>query len=82
MANATYGAQYLSGRVGYWAGKTLAQRGNWTALQLALASYNAGPGNVQAALTRGVHPDAYTTGADYSRDVVARAGRMGYLPVG
>lgn len=38
----------------------------------ALAAYNAGPGNVEKALAQGLDPDAYTTGKDYSRDVLQR----------
>ena len=38
----------------------------------AIAAYNAGPGNVRAALRQGLDVDAYTTGGDYSRDVLRR----------
>ncbi|MEE2902340.1 MAG: peptidoglycan-binding protein [Myxococcota bacterium] len=38
-----------------------------------LSSYNAGEGTVAWALRRGVSPDSYTTGKNYSRDVLNRA---------
>ena len=37
-----------------------------------LAAYNTGPGRVRAALRRGLNVDTYTTGKDYSADVLAR----------
>jgi soluble lytic murein transglycosylase-like protein len=40
-------------------------------LEAALASYNAGPRALSAP-----NPDSLTTGGDYSRDVLARAGRF------
>jgi Bacterial SH3 domain/Transglycosylase SLT domain len=43
-------------------------------LRGAIASYNAGPGNVVDAVNAGLDVDAYTTGADYSWDVIQRAG--------
>lgn len=38
-----------------------------------LSSYNAGEGTVAWALRRGASPDRYTTGRNYSRDVLNRA---------
>lgn len=43
--------------------------GSWPA---AVAAYNCGPGNVRRALRQGRHVDAFTTGGDYSTDVLAR----------
>lgn len=43
-------------------------------LRGALASYNAGLGNVLKALNQGLDVDYYTTGQDYSADVLNRAG--------
>ncbi|CCH77818.1 putative Lysozyme [Nostocoides japonicum T1-X7] len=43
--------------------------GRWDA---AVAAYNCGPGNVRRALQQGRSVDAFTTGGDYSRDVLAR----------
>ncbi|KAM9817565.1 lysozyme g-like [Neosynchiropus ocellatus] len=39
----------------------------------ALAAYNQGPGNVRRAVDEGRDVDHYTTGQDYSNDVLARA---------
>jgi soluble lytic murein transglycosylase-like protein len=38
----------------------------------AVAAYNSGPGNVSKALAQGLDPDTYTTGKDYSKDVLQR----------
>lgn len=43
-------------------------------LQAALAGYNAGPGNALRAIRDGRDIDFYTTGRDYSKDVLNRAG--------
>lgn len=43
-------------------------------LRATLASYNAGLGNVTDAIKQGLDPDYYTTGRDYGRDVLNRAG--------
>jgi Bacterial SH3 domain/Transglycosylase SLT domain len=43
-------------------------------LRGAIAAYNAGPGNVVDAVNAGLDVDAYTTGKDYSWDVIQRAG--------
>ncbi|MCI0484572.1 MAG: peptidoglycan-binding protein [candidate division NC10 bacterium] len=43
-------------------------------LQGALAGYNAGPGNALRAIRDGRDVDFYTTGRDYSKDVLDRAG--------
>ncbi len=37
----------------------------------AVAAYNCGPGNVQRALEQGLSVDHFTTGANYSEDVMA-----------
>jgi hypothetical protein len=41
----------------------------------ALAAYNCGLHGVDRALSEGLGVDAYTTGRDYSRDVLARVAR-------
>ena len=43
-------------------------------LQAAIASYNAGPGNVLRAIQDGRDVDFFTAGRNYSRDVLNRAG--------
>jgi hypothetical protein len=43
-------------------------------LRGAIAAYNAGPGNVVDAVNAGLDVDYYTTGKDYSWDVIQRAG--------
>ena len=43
-------------------------------LRAALAGYNCGPGNALRAIRDGRDYDFYTTGRDYSRDVLNRAG--------
>lgn len=43
-------------------------------LRGTLAAYNAGPGNVLRAIRDGRDVDFYTTGRDYSKDVLNRAG--------
>jgi len=43
-------------------------------LRAALAGYNAGPGRVLKAIKEGKDIDHYTTGRDYSADVLNRAG--------
>lgn len=43
-------------------------------LRAALAGYNAGPGNALRAIRDGRDIDFYTTGRDYSQDVINRAG--------
>jgi len=45
-----------------------------TLLQAAVASYNAGPGNVLRAIQDGRDVDFFTAGRNYSKDVLNRAG--------
>ena len=51
----------------------LKQFGN---LNEAIAAYNCGPGNVRKAKRNGKHIDHYTTGKNYSTDVLTRARRI------
>lgn len=56
---------------------TLARDGRLKGFDLlrgAIAAYNTGPGGVLDALDNGLDVDAYTTGKDYSWDVISRAG--------
>lgn len=43
-------------------------------LQAAIAAYNCGAGNVLTAISEGHDVDFFTTGRDYSKDVLNRAG--------
>jgi hypothetical protein len=43
-------------------------------LQAAIAAYNCGAGNVLTAVREGHDVDFFTTGRDYSKDVLSRAG--------
>ena len=55
------------------------QRTNLTGVELytaAAAAYNGGPGRVVKALKRGRGYDSVTTGKNYGRDVIGRAGRF------
>jgi murein DD-endopeptidase MepM/ murein hydrolase activator NlpD len=47
--------------------------GQWPA---AIAAYNCGPGNVQTALAQKLPVDHFTTGGDYSKDVIATRKRL------
>jgi soluble lytic murein transglycosylase-like protein len=60
--NVLKGAQILKAEINRYGGN----------LNYALPAYNAGSGNVNKALGRGLSPDAYTTGDDYGRDVLDR----------
>jgi soluble lytic murein transglycosylase-like protein len=62
QANITYGAEFLSRLIRQFPGDRPA----------AIAAYNAGAGKVRSALAAGRHPDAVTTGRDYSADVLRR----------
>jgi len=41
-------------------------------IRAGIASYNCGPGNVAKALSNNIDVDSYTTGRDYSKDVLER----------
>jgi soluble lytic murein transglycosylase-like protein len=70
--NVDYGGRVLADSRDYMRLKTsVAGR---TLLRAALAGYNAGPGNARRAILYGLDIDFYTTGRDYSRDVLNRAG--------
>ena len=71
-ANILYAAEVLSNSRNY-----IAQRTDLTGydlLRAAIAGYNAGPAYVVDAIKNGWDVDYYTTGDDYSWDVLNRAG--------
>jgi soluble lytic murein transglycosylase-like protein len=61
-ANVQKGAELLNTELNRYGGN----------LRFALDAYNAGAGNVDKALNRGLDPDSYTTGGNYGRDVISR----------
>lgn len=70
--NILYGCKVLAESRDFLQRKTdLEERG---LLRAALAGYNAGPGNALRAVRDGHDTDFFTTGRDYSRDVLNRAG--------
>lgn len=48
----------------------------FTTVREGLVAYNAGPDAVIDAQAQGLDVDAFTTGGDYSRDVLSRANRI------
>jgi hypothetical protein len=71
-ANIRFGAKVLAGNRRFFEEK-IAGAGHLL-ISAAVASYNAGPGNVLASIRAGRDVDARTTGGDYSYDVLDRAG--------
>ena len=71
-ANILYGGEVLSSSLKFLKGKTNLEGKDL--LRAALAGYNAGPGNALSAYRDGRDIDFYTSGRDYSKDVLNRAG--------
>lgn len=67
--NVTYGAKLLAGNLATAKANGLSES---AALRAAVAGYNAGASRCVSAAKRGADPDAYTTGNDYSADVLGR----------
>jgi len=61
-SNIMKGAEILRSSIDYFHGN----------VREGVAAYNAGAGNVEAAIREGHSPDYYTTGGNYSADVLNR----------
>ena len=70
--NIFYGCKVLSESRAFFESKTGLQ--GEKLLQGALAGYNSGPANAVKAFQQGMDVDSFTTGRDYSKDVIKRAG--------
>lgn len=70
--NILYGCEVLSSSLKFLKEKTDLE--GVALLRAALAGYNSGPGNVLSAYRDGRDLDFYTSGRDYSKDVLNRAG--------
>lgn len=71
--NILYGAKVLADNRDFFTRRDPGLTGT-ALLQSAIASYNAGAGNVLKAVRDGRDIDFYTAGRDYSKDVLNRAG--------
>jgi len=71
-ANLMYGAGVLSQNRAYLGRSTVLT--GVTLLHAALSAYNCGAGNVMTAVRRGLDLDFFTSGRDYGRDALNRAG--------
>ena len=71
--NIAYGARVLHDNMRFFRGRV---DGSDTEhiIEMAVAAYNCGPGNVQRALKMNRDIDYYTHGRNYSKDVLDRAG--------
>ena len=70
--NISYGAKILHDLRRYFERQTNLQ--SLDLLRAAIAAYNTGPHRVLKTIRKGLDPDLYTTGGDYSTDVLSRAG--------
>ena len=70
--NISYGAKILHDFRRFFERKTNLQ--GFDLLRAAIASYNSGPRRVLISIRKSLDFDFYTTGADYSIDVLSRAG--------
>lgn len=69
--NIIYGAAVLKSSIAFFEKKGVK---GFTALQGGVAGYNCGPSRAWAGYTEGYGVDYYTTGRDYSKNVLERAG--------
>jgi hypothetical protein len=70
--NIFYGAKILADCRSYFERETNLE--DIDLLRAATASYNAGPRRILISIQRKLNFDSYTTGGDYSTDVLSRAG--------
>jgi hypothetical protein len=68
-ANILFGTEELAGNIAFYKAHPSP---NVDPIRAATAAYNCGRGNVGRAINNGVDVDSYTTGHDYSRDVLRR----------
>jgi hypothetical protein len=71
LQNIDYGCGVLSDMIKYL-GPRIIENGE-KLLRAAIAAYNCGPGNVRKAVRSGFDVDFYTTGKNYSKDILERA---------
>jgi hypothetical protein len=70
LANILFGTNELATNIKYF---TAHPHAGIDPVRAAVAAYNCGQGNVTKAIDDGFDVDIYTTGHDYSRDVLGRA---------
>jgi hypothetical protein len=68
-ANILHGAQELANDINFFAHKAFP---GVDPKRAGIAAYNCGPGGVEKAIRKGLDVDAFTTGKDYSADVLRR----------
>lgn len=71
-ANIIYGAHVLHDSIAFM--RTYTKLAGINLLGAGVAGYNCGAGNAHKAILEGANIDRYTSGRDYSRDVLSRAG--------
>ena len=70
LANIQFGTNELASNIQHF---TATPHSGVDPVRAAVAAYNCGPKNVEKAIKEGHDVDIYTTGHDYSRDVLGRA---------
>jgi len=72
-ANILHGCEELSGNIAYFTKQALP---NVDALHAGIAAYNCGRAGVMHAVQKGFDVDHFTTGKNYSSDVMSRRDRF------